>query len=201
MRLDLCLTGLPSVGHSPIWTPFTAADERGPRGAGQCAHLSSLHAEPERGGSEVAVGSDRKTTPLRDAHRPKRGGRTAGGRRERSGRDRGRRRRGREPRGRRGASEECDVVAVWTRAGAQDDVGLRRSERRVEARVFTRRVLRRHRRTGGNRAAAPFLTLPPRRAGRQRFGSVKSVSSNHTGCFLSNTPSRKSQGESSYSSR
>lgn len=55
MRLDLCLTGLPSVGHSPIWTPFTAADERGPRGAGQCAHLSSLHAEPERGGSEVAV--------------------------------------------------------------------------------------------------------------------------------------------------
>lgn len=30
----------------------------------------------------------------------------------------GRRRRGREPWGRRGASEECDVVAVWTRAGA-----------------------------------------------------------------------------------
>lgn len=136
-----------------------------------------------------------KQRPLRDAHRPKRGGRTAGGHRERSGRDRGRRRRGREPRGRWGASEECDVVAVWTRAGAQDDVGLRRSERRVEARVFTRHVLRRHRRTGGNRAAAPFLTLPPRRAGRQRFGSVKSVSSNHTGCFLSNTPSCKSWGK------
>lgn len=45
-----CLAGLPSVRHGPIWKPFTAADEWGPRGAHQCAHLSSLHAEPERGG-------------------------------------------------------------------------------------------------------------------------------------------------------
>lgn len=117
MRLDLCLTGLPSVGHSPTWTPFTAADERGPRGAGQCAHLSSLHAEPERGGQKslwVQRGKQRPcempTGPNEEAEQ--RAAVVSGAV------ETGRRRRGREPRGRRGASEECDVVAVWTRAGA-----------------------------------------------------------------------------------